>query len=699
MTLRLLGRGRKPELDADLRSINAMAGTVYCLVGEDQVVRSITPNASVVLGEACDRAAELQLRLEELLRPESGAELEAWVAAAWLPELPAGCLLATNTVDGQTRWLELHTPGRLDTGGADALVIELREVTARAERQRRTELLATALEAVDDAVYITDADGYLEYVNPAFLRLSGYREADVLGQPVSMLGSGRHRPEFFERMWELLGRGEPYSGEVVNQRQDGSLFTLDLAITPLPREGSAQQRFIAVGRDITERKRIEREFEDLAYFDSLTGVANARLLRERARQMLALARRQGNIAALLHVDLERLQSVNQQHGRAIGDEVLRTVAERLRQGLRESDVLARLGSDEFLILLSEVADEESIGRVVRRLHDSITRPFRIHNHSITIQSRFGIGLYPQDAGTYDELLDCAEAAVSRARQAQSSFEFFERSQSIASHERLLLEDDLHWAWEHDQFILHYQPIVGADGRIVGAEALARGEVVGIEALARWPHLERGMLAPAQFIPLAEQTGRILSLDRWAIATAVRQAASWKQHDWDGWIAVNLSTRTLHDPELPDYIERTLSAYDLQPGCLVVEITENTAMRDPGLTATVLQALRKLGVLIAVDDFGVGHSSLAYLKLFPIDILKLDASFIRGLGTGSRDEQLVEIMISLAHRIGARVVAEGVEEAEQLEWLRNARCDYIQGFLIGMPAPAETMLQQHQQARA
>ena len=224
--------------------------------------------------------------------------------------------------------------------------------------------------------------------------------------------------------------------------------------------------------------------------------------------------------------------------------------------------------------------------------------------------------------------------------------------------------------------------------MVGAEALARGEVVGVEALARWPHLERGMISPAQFIPLAERTGRILSLDRWAIATAARQAAAWAATGWEGWISVNLSARTLHDPDLPEYVSRVMRAQELGPGRLVMEITESTAMRDPAVTARVLEALRRNGVLIAVDDFGVGHSSLAYLRLFPVDLLKLDASFVRDIGKGGREEHLVEIMISLAHRIGARVVAEGVEEQHQRDWLEQAGCDFIQGYLVGRPAPPQ-----------
>ena len=343
------------------------------------------------------------------------------------------------------------------------------------------------------------------------------------------------------------------------------------------------------------------------------------------------------------------------------------------------------------MLLSEVSEEESTARVVRRLKDSLVRPYRIQEHTLTIEAHIGVALYPQDATTFDELTECAELAMTRAQQTTSPFEFYSRELSELTQQKLSLEDDLGWAWDHDQFVLHYQPILGtASGEVVGAEALTRGSMVGVEALARWPHLERGMMSPAYFIPLAERTGRIIALDRWAIATAVKQAASWVGQGWAGWVSVNLSARSLHDAELPAYIQRTLQAQDLAPERLVVEITESAAMRDPAATAAVLRALKEVGVIIAVDDFGIGHSSLAYLKHFPVDLLKLDASFIKDIGRGTKDEELLEVMIGLAHRIGARVVAEGVEEQAQMDWLTAAGCDFIQGYLVGRPTPPESI---------
>ncbi|HEX2165822.1 MAG TPA: EAL domain-containing protein [Longimicrobiales bacterium] len=684
---RLRTRAR-PDMAAEMHVARTLGSTVFCFVGTDGVVASITPNAREVLGEACDRAADLDLTFADLVQPDDRELLRDWLARASLSEPPPPCLLPTRGPYADQRWLELSTPGRVSLAGQETLLIEVREVTQRAVQHNHARLLAHALAAGTDAAYITDIDGRIEYVNAAFEQMFGYRLAEIVGRPASLLSSGRHRPDFFAAMWETLASGEPYSGEVLNRRVDGSLCTVDLTITRLPGDGITPARYIAIARDITSRRRVEREVEDHAFYDALTGLANHRLLRERARQILALVRRHGSRAAMLHIDIDRLQDVNVRYGRVIGDDVLRTVAERLKQGLRESDTLARIGGDEFLVLLSDASDDQSIARVVQRLQHSISQPFALHERAVNITCHIGVALYPQDASSFDDLVAAAEVALRRAEQADSKFEFFEASVSAASHDRLLLEDDLHWAWEHDQFVLHYQPIVGADGAVVGAEALARNTVVGVEALARWPHMERGLLQPSDFIPIAERTGRILSLDRWAIATAARQAVRWLETGWGGWVSVNLSARSLQDPELPEYVERTLGAHGLDGGRLVIEITESAAMRDPAQTARVLEGLRRLGVMIALDDFGVGHSSIAYLKLFPVDLLKLDRCFIQGIGTDAREEQLIEIMISLAHRIGAKVVAEGVEEAEQREWLKRAGCDYVQGYLIGKPAPPE-----------
>jgi diguanylate cyclase (GGDEF)-like protein/PAS domain S-box-containing protein len=546
-----------------------------------------------------------------------------------------------------------------------------------------------ALDQMPDSVIITDVGGRIVYVNSAFERRAGFTRSEAVGRKPSIVKSGRHLPEFYQRLWKMLSAGEDFQGEFINRGKDGALYGEETVIAPVRAPGGPVTHYIATARDLTERRRIDRKLDELGNYDSLTGLLSQRLIREQAVQAFALGRRHGYTVALLYLDLDGFQRLNDAFGRAGGDEVLRAVANRLRETLRESDAVARLSGDDFAVLLTEVTDEESVARVVRRLRAALAAPLVIEGRTVRLQVSVGSALYPQDTTEFEQLLTFAETALERARAEGSGFEFFRREVSSFARDRLQLEEDLHEASEMNAFVLHYQPILGAhSGEIVGAEALARGQPVGLEALARWPHVRRGMVPPSEFIPLAEQTGRIVGLDRWALGTAVKQAADWSASGWTGWVAVNLSVRSLQDPQLAEFVHRTVLQNGLDPARLVLEVTESAVVRDVALTARVLRRLKDVGVRIAVDDFGIGQSSLAYLKHFPVDLLKLDHSFIRDIGASSRDEELVDVMITLAHRLGAEIVAEGVEQSRQLDWLRAAGCDLIQGFLVGRPAPAE-----------
>jgi diguanylate cyclase (GGDEF)-like protein/PAS domain S-box-containing protein len=680
----------KPE--QDLHALFQAAPAVLTLTDASGRIRAITPNAARILGDACDRAAELSISINELLQAENAFEVQnilddlsrtdASETRLWI--------VKTRAPSGDARWLEIAGRNLLFDAEVGALLFEIHDVTLNYALNERHHVLGYAVEQSSDAVIVTNAQGFIEYVNPAFELASGYRLAEVRGRTPGLLKADRQPPEFYQRMWARLKKGEVFRSEIANRKKTGEIYYEELVIEPVCNPEGNITHFVSTARDITARKRTENNADAAAFYDSVTSVSTFKLLRERSRQLLALARRHGLTAALLHVDLNGLSAINASFGREVGDELLRKFAERLKQGLRESDALARLDGDEFLILLSDVAEEDATARVVRRLRESVSRPFQIKDHSLNVTSCFGVALYPQDATTFDELLEYSVAATKRAVSASNGYEFYNKQVTEITHERLSLEDDLRWAWDHKQFVLHYQPVIAlGNGRVMGAEALARGRVIGMEALARWPHMSRGGISPAQFIPMAERTGRIVALDRWAIATAARQAALWSQEGWKGWVSVNLSARSLHDADLPSYLSQCLELNALEPGRIILEITESAAMRDTETTARVLTELRAAGVLIALDDFGVGHSSLAYLKLFPVDILKLDHNFIQDIGRTSKQEMLIESMINLAHKIGAQVVAEGVEIDKQLGWLRNVGCDFAQGYLVGRPQPPET----------
>lgn len=674
-----------------LRALFQASESVLCLMDAAGIVRAITPNAARILGDACDRAAELNTSAVELLQPDNIFEVQTLLddLSRTEPTETRTWTLKSRAPSGDTRWLEVVGRNLLFDANVGALLFEIRDITRDHVLNERHHVLGFAMEQTTDSVIVTNAQGFIEYVNPAFERASGYRLPELRGRTPAILKSDRQNNEFYQGMWKALRNGSVFRGEIANRRKSGEIYFEDLVIEPVCNADGVTTHFVSTGRDITERKRNEANSDASAFYDTTTGVSTFRLLRERSRQILALARRHGLTAALLHVDVKGLKSVNTSLGRDVGDELLRKFADRLKQGLRESDAIARLDKDEFLILLSDVAEEDATARVVRRLRESVSRPFQIKEHSLTIASNFGVALYPQDATTFDELLDNATLAMKRAQSTSSGYEFYNTETTELTHERLTLEDDLRWAWERKQFVLHYQPVVAtATGHVIGAEALTRGHIIGVEALARWPHMERGQISPAQFIPVAERTGRIVALDRWAITTAARQAATWAQEGWQGWVSVNLSARSLHDADLPAYIARCFETHELAPGRLILEVTESAAMRDTEITARILTQLKQAGALIALDDFGVGHSSLAYLKHFPVDILKLDHGFIHDIGREAKHEHLIETMITLAHKIGAQVIAEGVEQESQLGWLKDAGCDYVQGYLVGRPGPAE-----------
>ena len=685
--------GTRAEADPAVAPLAENSCTVLAVCDAAGVVRQITANAQQVLGEAAERAGEFRLTLAELLQPEVPAQLEQQIVQR-LPRTAAEEAFASNLLtrapSGAPRWLEIYCRNLLGEPTVSGYLLEIRDITPRHTNDTFRQLMADTLNALQESVMVLDAEGTILHVTPAFEENTGYNAGDVVGKTPEALNHGRSpRSEFCDPVADTIRAGANFQGEISARGKNGDLLHLVATIKPVRDDQNVITHYVASARDITSEKQSASQTEDRAFHDALTGVSTPRLMKERSRQILALARRHGHTAAMLHIDLTRFSALNDRLGRAIGDEVLRRVADRLKQGLRESDALARLGSDEFAVLLSEVAEEDATARVVRRLRDVIGKPFKIQEHSISLEASIGVALYPQDATAFDELSKYAELALNRARSNRSGVEFFRQELTEITNERLSMEEDLRWAWERKQFTLHYQPIVALDsGDVVGAEALARGHVIGLEALARWPHLERGLIEPAQFIPLAERTGRIVALDRWAIATAARQAATWAETGWKGWVSVNISARSLTDPDLAGYIASCLQQHNVEPGRIVLEVTESMAMRDIEATARVLHQLREAGVLIALDDFGVGHSSLIYLKHFPVDLLKLDSSFIQDIGSDPKFEHLIEVIITLAHRIGAKVIAEGVEVREQLEWLQAAGCDYVQGYLIGRPKPPE-----------
>jgi len=445
-------------------------------------------------------------------------------------------------------------------------------------------------------------------------------------------------------------------------------------------------RRAGVVQDVTERKAQEARIEHLAYHDGLTGLPNRTMLMDRLGLALSQAQRLEQQVAVIYIDLDRFKPVNDSLGHAVGDRLLQEIARRLRATLRENDTVARVGGDEFQVVVCNVAGATGAARIAEKLMRALGEPFTLEGQELHVTASLGVSLFPRDGASGELLLKFADIALYEAKgEGRNAYRFFSPEMNAQAHGRLRLENDLRRAVERNELELHYQPQLD----------LAIGEVCAVEALVRWRHPERGLVLPNQFIPMAEETGLVLGIGEWVLDEACRQVAQWQR---DGLVsgsaplrvAVNISARQLQRPGLDGAVRRALAQSGLPAECLELEITESSVMLDPQHAQSVLQSLRELGVQLSIDDFGTGYSSLAYLKRLPLDRLKIDRSFIGGIPTDSDDAAIVETIIVMTHKLGLRVIAEGVETLEQRLQLVRQGCDEMQGFLLAHPVPASEL---------
>jgi diguanylate cyclase (GGDEF)-like protein len=435
-------------------------------------------------------------------------------------------------------------------------------------------------------------------------------------------------------------------------------------------------------QDITARRLSEDQIARLAHYDELTGLPNRNLFASHLAHALTRARRLSQSVALLFIDLDRFKHINDALGHDVGDEVLKIVGERLSEALRASDLLARLGGDEFVVIAEDVAQSEAIAALASKLIAAVDRPIKVGGHEFTLTASLGISLFPKDGTDVQTLLKNADTAMYRAKeQGRNGFQFYSPQMGSANLDRLAIETQLKRAvQERNQFLLHYQPRV----------SLRDGRITGVEALVRWQHPERGLVPPGDFIPLAEELSLIQPLGDWVLRTACAQAVAWQHAGLGLRVAVNISARQLHGNGFLADLHACLAETGLQPNWLELEITESVMMQRTQHVTELLQSLEALGVALSVDDFGTGYSSLAYLKRLQIDSLKIDQSFVSGVPGDDEDVAIVRAVIALAHTLHLEVVAEGVEERAQLDFLLSEGCDAAQGYLIGRPMPADQL---------
>jgi diguanylate cyclase (GGDEF)-like protein/PAS domain S-box-containing protein len=660
------------------RAETVMQHVVEGVVSFDEygAIQSVNPAAEKIFGYP---ASELIGRSIKVLFPENDGDLNFPLNIRKEDSRVIRDLRGRRK-GGSVYHLDLSI-SNVDFGGSPIFIGILRDISDRKKSEMELGLASMIYENISEATVVTDADNNIVSVNPAFTDITGYSPEEVIGKNPGIMKSGRHDKEFYREMWaSIIGTGH-WQGEIWDRRRNGGIYPKWLSISTIrDKQNGKVHNYIAVFTDITERKEAEKRIQFMAHYDALTGLPNRVLLQDRLAHELNHASRNNKQVALMFFDLDRFKNINDTLGHNVGDLLLQSVAGRLKGCLRSVDTVARLGGDEFVVILPDLEEAEYAGTVARKLLESLATPHQLGEHELTTTASVGISVYPQDGGDRETLVKNADVAMYKSKEAgRNNYMFFREEMNARAGERLSMENSLRKALEREEFTLYFQPQVNT----------VTGRIIGAEALIRWRHPAMGLVMPAKFIPIAEESGMIVAIGEWVLRTACMKNRQWQKAGLQTVpVAVNLSALQFMQKDLVEIVSDTVLQTGLEPCRLELEITESSIIQNAEAAINTLKELKAMGVSLSIDDFGTGYSNLGYLKKFPIDKLKVDQSFVRDIVNDPDDAAIVRAIINLAKSLQLRVMAEGVETKEQLDFLSAHGCDEVQGYYFSRPVPEE-----------
>lgn len=692
-----------------LPSSNSMSTQDAISMDNDSLLRTVIENLNdgVIVTDLENRILHVNSRLaklvgckaEDMLRQPAQpflSMIEGWLFFCTTPDNAQTSLYEwregqLKRQDGRQFWAEVNsTPLHNPDGHPIATLITVTDITERKWLEEYLRLLESVVVNANELVMISQVeegddplDLRIVYINDAFLKVTGHRAADVIGRTAQLLAGPKTDLDELSRIRETMIRHESVKAELILHRRDNTHFWADINTVPIRNEHGQVTHFVSVMREVTERKNAEEQLRRNAFHDPLTGLPNRLLFTERLTQIISRSKQiPGRKFAVLFLDLDRFKVINDSLGHMVGDQLLISIARRLETCVKRTDIVARLGGDEFTILLDDIQTEDAASHVAERIHQELALPFTLNGYEVFTTVSIGIALSTTDFNHTEDLLRGADIAMYRAKASgKACHEVFDTEMHNEAMRQMQLENDLRRALERGEFRVYYQPIV----------SLTTGRLAGFEALMRWQHPERGLVSPADFIPIAEETGLILPMGEWILMEACRQLSEW-QKKYPQYrrlsMSVNISSRQFSQRGTIDLLKDVLEKTGLNPALLKLEITETAIMENTETAMDILLTLKKMGVQLSVDDFGTGYSSLGYLYRFPMDVLKIDRSFISRVDTDGEKLELVRTIITLAWNLGMDVIAEGVETTKQLAQLKMLKCEYGQGYLFSKPMSAE-----------